>query len=271
MDLSKVKLVVSDMDGTLLNSNYEVSEQFYALFQQLKDHNITFVAASGRQYQSMVDKLHPIKDEIFIIAENGGITQYKDNLLHTEPFNFEQVKKIVPIIREIKDTLTVLCSKNNAYIETKNEEFLNFFKKYYTQYEIVEDLTELTNVEVLKIAVRHMESSEKYIYPFLTDLHNNQDILLKISGKHWLDISSSKCNKGNALRKLQNRLNVTPNETMVFGDYNNDLEMLQNAYFSFAMENAHPNVKETARFATKSNDENGVEFVLEQLVEAKSL
>lgn len=269
MDLSNVKLVVSDMDGTLLNSNYEVSEQFYTLFEQLKANDITFVAASGRQYQSMVDKLHPIKDDIFIIAENGGITKYKDELLHTEAFDLEQVKKIIPTLRTIDNTLIVLCSEDNAYIETKNEEFLAFFKKYYTQYEIVEDLTQLQNVEILKIAVRHTESSEEFIYPFLTDFHNDKNVLLKISGKHWLDISSAKCNKGNALEKLQKRLNITQEETMVFGDYNNDLEMLQRAYFSFAMANAHPNVTKTARFNTKTNDENGVEFILEQLVESK--
>lgn len=269
MDLSKVKLVVSDMDGTLLNSNNEVSKQFYQLFEQLKAKNITFIAASGRQYYSMVDKLHPIKDDIYIIAENGGIIKHKNERLHTETFNFSLVKKIIPTLRKIEDALIVLCSENNAYLETKNEAFLEFFKKYYTQYEIVEDLTALKNIDILKIAVRHAESSEQFIYPFLTELQNDKDILLKISGQHWLDISSAKCNKGNALEKLQKRLNITPEETMVFGDYNNDLEMLQRAYFSFAMANAHPNVKKTARFSTKTNDENGVEFVLKQLIDSK--
>lgn len=270
MDLSKVKLVVSDMDGTLLNSNYEVSEEFYKLFKEFKGKDLTFVAASGRQYQSMVDKLNAVKDDIFIIAENGGITKFKDETLHIEAFNFEVVKEIIPILRKIEDVLIVLCSEDNAFIETRNEEFLAFFKKYYTKYEIVEDLTELKNVEILKVAVRHMESSEAFIYPFLTELHSNKEILLKISGKHWLDISSVKCNKGNALQKLQKRLNITEEETMVFGDYNNDLEMLQRAFFSYAMANAHPNVIETARFSTKSNDENGVEYILEQLVNAKT-
>ena len=56
---------------------------------------------------------------------------------------------------------------------------------------------------------------------------------------------------------------------MVFGDFNNDLEMLQEAFFSYAMANAHPNVKSVARFSTRSNDEMGVEFILEQLLDAK--
>ena len=72
MDLSKIKMVVTDMDGTLLNSNHEVSERFFKLFEELKRRNILFVAASGRQYNSIIDKLHPIKQDILVIAENGG-------------------------------------------------------------------------------------------------------------------------------------------------------------------------------------------------------
>ena len=63
MDLSQVKMVVSDMDGTLLNSNHEVSEHFFELFEKLKAKNIQFVAASGRQYHSMVSKLQRIQDD----------------------------------------------------------------------------------------------------------------------------------------------------------------------------------------------------------------
>ena len=54
---------------------------------------------------------------------------------------------------------------------------------------------------------------------------------------------------------------------MVFGDYNNDLEMMERSYYSYAMENAHPNVKKAARFITKSNNEAGVEMVLASLLE----
>ena len=56
---------------------------------------------------------------------------------------------------------------------------------------------------------------------------------------------------------------------MVFGDYNNDLKMLELAHFSYAMKNAHPNVQRISNFSTKSNDEQGVELVLEQLIHSK--
>ncbi|WP_373518659.1 HAD family hydrolase, partial [Pricia sp.] len=68
MDLSRIKMVVTDMDGTLLNSDHEVSDRFLEIFQKLKERDILFVAASGRQYQSIVDKLASIKNDITVIA-----------------------------------------------------------------------------------------------------------------------------------------------------------------------------------------------------------
>ncbi len=92
---------------------------------------------------------------------------------------------------------------------------------------------------------------------------------MKVSGQNWVDISSPNAHKGFALQKLQELYNITPAETMVFGDYNNDLEMLALSDFSFAMENAHPNVKEVAKYQTVSNDDFGVERVLEQLTNSR--
>jgi hydroxymethylpyrimidine pyrophosphatase-like HAD family hydrolase len=68
---------------------------------------------------------------------------------------------------------------------------------------------------------------------------------------------------------IQNDLGVTLNETMVFGDYNNDIGMLKLARLSFAMKNAHPNVIKMANYQTKSNTEEGVEDILEKLLKSK--
>lgn len=65
---------------------------------------------------------------------------------------------------------------------------------------------------------------------------------------------------------MQKKFGITREQTMVFGDYLNDLEMMQQAYFSYAMENAHPDVKKVSNFLAKSNEENGVTVVLQQML-----
>lgn len=269
MNLKNVKLVVSDMDGTLLNSKGEVSVLFFKLFKKLQLQNILFCAASGRQYNSIVDKLADIKNDIYVIAENGGIAKKADKVLLLKALNTKKVIHVIPVLRNIKDANIVLCSQDTAFIESNDEDFISYFQEYYHSYTIVDDLIEIAKTTtILKIAVHHASSSEDFIYPKIK--HLKEDYLLKVSGQNWLDLSDDKANKGNALREVQKLLNISKEETMVFGDYLNDIEMLQEATFSFAMANAHNQVTKIANYTTKSNDNFGVESVLEKLVQANS-
>ena len=268
MDLSKIKLVVTDMDGTLLNSQNEVSNRFYELYDALKKRDVHFVAASGRQYYSIIDKLAPIKDEITIIAENGGLAKYRDEEIVVTDLPLNEVKKLTTLFKGINDVYPVICGNKNAYTQNNEDYFTAILEKYYSKYSIVDDLSTVKDDIVFKMAVYHFENSEKYIYPIVKHLEKIMQI--KVSGHHWVDISHINANKGYALQLVQQRLGIDKTETMVFGDFNNDLEMLACADYSFAMENAHPNVKKTANFLTKSNDDFGVETVLEQLVRAKN-
>lgn len=263
MDLSGIKMVVTDMDGTLLNSDHKVSDQFFKLFEKMKERDIIFVAASGRQYQSIVDKLDSIKDDILVIAENGGIAMQNGKELVATPLDTQAKNRVLETLHNIENIHPVLCGRNSAYILGNSEKFEKKLREFYSNYTILDDLKTFDN-EILKIAVYHFENSEKFIYPSLKHLEG--ELQVKISGQHWVDVSSTNANKGYALQKVQELYGITPKETMVFGDYNNDLEMLGMADFSFAMENAHQNVKKAAKFTTSSNDDFGVERILEKLL-----
>lgn len=265
MTLSKIKLVVSDLDGTLLNQNGEISTRFFQQFQELQKQNIHFVAASGRQYQSITHKLESIKDKISIIAENGSLVKFNNETKVLFELSKKELVRTIEILRKIKGCHIVLCGRNAAYIESKNEDFVSKFSEYYAISKNVEDLTTVINKDAfLKVAVFHFESSEGFILPHLNEIESELKVV--VSGQNWLDISHPDVNKGHALGLLQKELNITEEETMIFGDYNNDLQMLKLGHFSYAMENAHPNVKKIARFKTKSNSEEGVETILEQLL-----
>lgn len=268
MDLAQVKLVVSDMDGTLLNEKGKVTDRFFKLYKELLALNVHFIAASGRQYYSIIEKLKPIKDGITVIAENGGIAQRKDEVLLTFFLDKDTVKILVEKIRGLDDAFLVLCGKKQAYVESDNPEFLSIFPEYYVKYAQVDDLLDVVaNDEFFKIAVYSFKGSENSTYPAFKEDEN--DIKVKVSAENWLDISGVDTNKGKALKHVQELLGITKEETLVLGDYNNDLEMMEQAHFSYAMQNAHPNVAQAARYSTKSNNDEGVEEVLEELIAAK--
>lgn len=263
MDLSKIKMVVSDMDGTLLNSNHEVSDRFFKVFKILKSKGILFVAASGRQYNSIINKLHPIKNDIVVIAENGGFVMQQEKELLSTPLPTTHIKRTLEILGGFPEMHPVLCGKQTAYITGKSSVFVDKLREYYTEFDVVDTLENVTT-EIIKIAIYHFESSEHFIYPHVKSLE--QELKVKISGTNWVDISSVNAHKGFALEKVMKAHHINTDEVLVFGDYNNDLEMLALSDFSFAMENAHLNVKNISKYQTASNDDFGVEVVLEKLI-----
>lgn len=263
MDLSKVKMVVSDMDGTLLNSKHEVSDMFFEQFQELRKRGIYFVAASGRQYHSILNKLKAIEDDIFIIAENGALVKDKEKELLITPIQDGLKEDLLSRIEGINGAHAMLCGKYTSYFDGKSLPFLDLLKEYYSSYEMHENFSSVTD-EILKIAVYHDTSTKDFVYPEMIDFENQ--IKVKVSGPKWLDLNHINANKGYALNQLMQHLGIQKNEVLAFGDYYNDLEMLNLVDYSFAMGNAQEQVKEVAKYLTLSNNDFGVESVLEKLL-----
>ncbi|WP_442265566.1 HAD family hydrolase [Tenacibaculum sp. ZS6-P6] len=266
MDLSNVKLIVTDLDGTLLNSNHEVSDLFFELFNKIKKHNILFTAASGRPLYSMKDKLAKIENDIIIVAENGGLAVKKDKTLLSTAMETSNLFMIDKLLKTLPEAHPVFCTKDQAFTTSSNPELLKLLAEFYKNYDAINSVNDI-NEPVYKVAIYHEVSSEQFLYPHLKHLEGN--LKVKVSANHWVDISEMKANKGHAVALIQKEYNISYEETLVFGDYNNDLEMLKRAHFSYAMENAHPQVKKTANFSTKSNDNFGVESILRKLLYSK--
>ncbi|MDO6737233.1 HAD family hydrolase [Wenyingzhuangia sp. 2_MG-2023] len=268
MDLSKVKLIVSDMDGTLLNSEHNVSELFFEQFEVLNSKNIRFVAASGRQYHSILQKLESIQEHITIVAENGAYVVENGKELFANVFVKKDIEKLIAVSQKIPNVHIVLCGKKRAYFLRESAEFKNIVTEYYSEYDTIENFDELPEDDFFKIALCHYDGSEANIYPYLKEIEGDWQV--KVSGELWVDIALKSNHKGNALERIQEQFGVTDAETMAFGDYQNDLEMLKKAAFSFAMENAHTDVLEVAKYKTGSNNNFGVESVLKKLIEVIS-
>ncbi len=267
-DYSKVKLVVTDMDGTLLHSDYSLNPEFFQIYQQLKELDVRFMAASGRQYYSLLGVFESIQDDMYFIAENGGNVIHQDQSILTQPMDNEIIKEVVQIFRTHSDTEVLVCGLKNAYVEELHPEFEKYVTPYYPRTKLVPDLLEPINDQIVKMAIYNKNSSEENVYPYVKQLEK-EEYQVKVSGKNWLDVSVKNSNKGFALKKVLDVLQISPEETMVFGDYLNDLEMMKVGYFNFAMANAHPQLKEMARFHTASNDEDGVLKVLRELIQQR--
>ena len=258
-----IKFIATDMDGTLLNKDNQIHDEFFEVFEKLESNNIIFAAASGRQYFNLAKRFDLIKDRMMFIAENGTFVVYKGEELFINSLDKNVAKELVKIGRNIENSNVILCGKKSAYIENNSDDFIKEVEKYYERYEIVKDINEIED-EILKVTICDFSGSEKNSNNYFNDYR--EELQVTVSGEIWLDITAKGANKGVAIKALQEKLNVSFDETMVFGDYLNDLEMMDVAYHSYAMENAHDDLKKVARFRAKSNDENGVlEAIKKQL------
>lgn len=265
MDLSKVKLVVTDMDGTLLDSRGGLDPKFFILVRELKSYGLKVAVASGRQYYSLVNKLKEVEEELIFIAENGSIVMEGEKQLHIQPMGRELAMEIVRCLKKIGGKYIIVCGRKSAYIEQTDPRFMKPFLMHYDKYEVVDDLLAVEGDDYLKVTVCDLEGAEENTLPHVE--HLKDDLQVKLSGDIWVDFTHKQAQKGNALQKLQEIYNISPEETMSFGDYLNDLELFDHSCFSYAMANAHKEVLEKATFKAKSNDEGGVLLVLEELLQ----
>lgn len=269
MYFKDIKLVATDMDGTLLNAAKELPVNFLPVFRQLSARGILFAAASGRQFYNIRNQFKAIQDELVFIAENGSYVAYRGQELLVQALDRQTVDRLIAIARDIPDAFIILCGKKQAYIENDTPEFVKNVNMYYDRWEKVDDLLQVGDDTFLKIAVCDLAGSENNSYLHFKHLENELEV--KVSGSIWLDLSHKLANKGRAINMIQKYFGIDFNETMVFGDYLNDLEMMKEGYFSYAVENAHADVKAAARFLTASNEENGVMQVLESLLAEKQV
>ena len=249
-----IKLIVTDMDGCLLDSNKQVPKEIFSIIDELKKRNILFCVASGRQYENIYLKLNK-RNDILFIGENGGIAMMNEKMLHCNLLDESIIPFIVNKVRTINDAYPVLCSIDTAYIEDNNKDFVEQVSLYYSSVVVVDDLLSVDQ-RFCKIAICDFKYAQENSLSHFIDLRDKYQVI--VSADIWLDIFSQNQSKGDTLKIIQDRFNISMNQTMAFGDYLNDYEMLQMANYSYAMDNAVDPIKKTARYIAPSNDDKGV-------------
>lgn len=251
-----IKLIATDMDGTLLDENGHLPPGFMDILDRVRAKNIKLVVASGRPYYTLQTNFGPVGRYLSFICENGALVVDNNKVIYESAIDNNVIAEVLNSAKAIDENAVVLCSANCAYIENCSDEHLNEIKKYYTSIEHVDDLRNVTD-DIVKIAICNFKNS-------LENLNNVfkpkfEDKLTVVgSGEVWIDILNRNVNKGLALKNLMDADNISKEETMVLGDYYNDIEMLAQGEYSFVMENAPEDMKQHGKYIAASNVEHGV-------------
>ncbi|MGE4548872.1 MAG: Cof-type HAD-IIB family hydrolase [Intestinibacillus sp.] len=256
-----IKLVAADMDGTLLNSQQRLPPRLFPIIRALREKDVRFAVASGRQYYNLLERFEGLEEDILFIGENGGMVFDGRELLYASSIPIEKLQAPVRLARSLPGAYVVLCGTKSAYLEDDDSVFNENARRYYAKLRRVPDVLDAAGQDsICKMAVFQHRQAELGIYPeFLLCGRQFQVVL---SGDSWVDLMEPGVNKGSAIRQIQQRFGITPDESMAFGDYLNDCEMMRAVRHSYAMANAHPGLREVSRMEAPSNDEEGVIQVL---------
>ncbi|ONI47203.1 hypothetical protein AN643_00515 [Candidatus Epulonipiscioides saccharophilum] len=246
-----IKLIATDIDGTLLGLDKLMPKNANNVIRKMIEKDILFVPASGRSYSSMENLFSPFIKDIAIIAENGGILDYKGEEFFSKIISKKLTENIVKFLEQ-ENTFPIINSRNISYLLPRVLKIKDQILSYCTnlqEIKIVEDI----QTDIVSVSIWVADGQVQEVYKLLTEKWT-EDIIFVITGQYWIDAIPSGVNKGEALKLLMDKLNIKKEEVIAFGDYDNDIEMLELARLSYAMDHASDEVKSHAKNICKPSE-----------------
>lgn len=261
-----IKLIASDIDGTLVrDGESKLNDELIEVIDKLHKKGIIFTAASGRSVVSEKQLFEAVGDKIYYIGCNGTYLGSYEKCLYRSVIRLEYVKEIVRDCRRYPGCTLFLNADDGYYTDTKDKNIIEWLEQGYKEKVYsVDDLLEVDE-DIIKACLYDPECQADITGEALIDKWSNK-VSVVTAGAMWLDFFDINASKGAALCKLQKMLGITKEETMAFGDQQNDIEMLKQAYYSYAVGNAIDEVKQVARYEADTNINNGVLKVLKTLL-----
>ena len=272
---TKYKLVVSDLDGTLLVNSHLPKFNLEAI-KKIREKNIKFCIATGRAIQSTKYLLKELesynkKEEYSILFNGSVIIEHKDNkVLYFKGIDFEKAKKIFEIGNKYNLPI-MLFSIEKCYVWRCDEDEFERQKKLGEILTPIEDLN-INFIKEKKIPITKfvlINDDHDLLIKVSNEIKNilNNEILLSFSSGRYLEINNIGVSKGSALEWLVKYLNIDIKNTIAIGDNNNDNSMIEKAGLGICVKNGVEQTKKIAKYITQKNfDEGAVKEVLEKFI-----
>lgn len=257
-----IRLIALDMDGTLLDSKKQLPPDFC---DWVRTHtNIKTVIASGRQYYTLIKDFKNMQNELIFVAENGGLVFEKGEIIYCDEMKKEDVRNSLKMIEKEEVFSPIVCGADSAYMLQKDKDVYDETAVYYEHLKLVKNFDDvILQDKIIKIAIFVRGRQAAQMMSFFYKLENHLASVL--SGDRWIDISNRTVSKGVAVAAIREKYGINKQQSMAFGDYLNDVSLMESCEESYCMENGHPELKKKAKYIADSNDNNGVMKILSRL------
>ena len=285
-----IKLIASDMDGTLLNHNHKIPKENVKLINFAKNQGIEFVVATGRAYYEALPALNEENINCDVISFNGGIVYDKNgNIISITPMLPKDLYYTIEILKSF-DISYQLYTKNTIYttsIETDINAYIDLIRSNGYEPDVEHLRAEaqqklevgyITEVENIELYLNEKENPPIKIIAISNDisklenaaklLSENTSISMTSSGANNIEIMHKNATKGEALKEIAKIYGINLENAVAIGDNLNDQAMLDIVGYSVAMKNGNTILKEQAKYVTeKTNSEGGVADTIFKLIE----
>ena len=270
-----IRVIATDMDGTLLDPKGQLDlPRLEKILDKLDQCDIRFVIATGNEVHRMRQLLGHLAERVVLVVANGARIFENDELLQAQTWDDAMVDKALGHFkgRECQDQF-VVTAMNGGFVKkgtvfTELDKFMTpeMIEKLYQRMNFVDEFDPNLFGGVLKMSMVVGEERLDSVLQEVNDLFDGR-VRAVSSGYGCIDILQDGIHKAWGLVELLKRWNLKPEQIMAFGDSENDIEMLELAGISYAMENAEEAVKRVATKVAPANSQAGVYQVLENWLE----
>ena len=271
----EIKIIATDMDGTLLDPRGQLDlPRLEKILDKLDHRGVRFVIATGNEVHRMRQLLGHLAERVVLVVANGARIFENNELLQAQTWDDAMVDRALSHFkgRECQDQF-VVTAMNGGFVKkgtvfTELDKFMTpeMIEKLYQRMQFVNEFDSNLFGGVLKMSMVVGEERSDSVLQEINDLFDGH-VRAVSSGYGCIDILQDGIHKAWGLEELLRRWNLKPEQIMAFGDSENDIEMLELAGISYAMENAEEAVKEIATKVAPANSQAGVYKVLENWLE----
>lgn len=258
-----IRLLCLDLDGTLLNDHKEIDPRDVEAIQKAAADGVTIALITGRMPAATENIVKTLQVSCILACNAGTYILEKGSCIYSEYLPLEAMQKVYGVAQE--HALPLWSFRHEEWMVTDLDEAVE------QEIRTIRHMPQIINYQNLekewaagkkspnKLLIGANPSKVQEIYGILQDMKiDGMD--MACSAPTFLEIFPKGMNKGKALRMICKEKEIAREATMAFGDQELDAPMIQEAYIGIAMENGIPDIKEAARFVTKSNNDAGVAY-----------
>lgn len=284
-----IKVIVSDMDGTLLGDDHKIAPQTLDAVRRACDAGLRFMIATGRDFLGVIEEFVGMDITCDYIAASGAeVRNPAQQIVSQKKMDLDLCRKIYEMVHPYPLSVIFFSDEYEYQIgdpvelEEKSIIHMRPFFSGMTDEEIrestlfrnakkdtrtVHDFQALCDLQVPIYKIMLFSENTEILQQIQKDLEADRRLAVAFSFSFNLEITDIRAQKGPVLKEYIETLGYTMDEVMVFGDSMNDYSMLSMDFgATVAMGNAEPEIKATAKYITKSNEEFGVAYAIDELL-----